>query len=166
MTWSELTKKYGGNPLTILPQLPTNKYIINNVCELGISKEIYTIYENVFLGKTEIPGDIKVINRAIYFTEQWITNDNIGSNIDLHGMTKENTLFWLEYQKQNRNLYKYPINIITGRGNHSKVHHKKDIADMLLTGNNSTGILEDLVLNWLKQNHQRHVKYTGNFIIY
>jgi len=164
MTWSDLTKKYGGNPLTILPQLPTNN--INHLCKLSISKDIYTIYENVFLGKKEVSGDIKIINRAIHFAEQWITNNNIGSKIDLHGMTKENTLFWLEYQKQNRNLYKYPMNIITGRGNHSKSHHKKDVADILLTGNNSTGILEDLVFNWLKQNQQQHIKYTGNFVIY
>jgi len=165
MTWSELTKKYGGNPLTTLPQLPTNNNNLQGF-KLSISKEIYTIYENVFLGKNDIVGDINVINRAIYFTEQWIINNNIGSKIDLHGMTRENTLFWLEYQKQNRNIYKYPMNVITGRGNHSKSHHKKDIADVLLTGNNSTGILEDLVLNWLKQNHQQYIKYTGNFVLY
>jgi hypothetical protein len=164
MTWSELTKKYGGNPLTILPQIPTNYN--NTVSKLSISKEIYSIYENVFLGKTEISGDNKIINRAIQFTEQWITNNNTSSKIDLHGMTKENTLFWLEYQKQNRNMYNYPMNIITGRGNHSKSHHKKDLADMILTGNNSTGILEDLVLNWFKQNHQHYIKYTGNFVLY
>ena len=165
MTWSELTKKYGGNPLTNLPQLQTNNNNLQGF-KLSISKEIYTIYENVFLGKNDIIGDINVINRAIYFTEQWIMNNNSGSKIDLHGMTRENTLFWLEYQKQNRNIYTYPMNIITGRGNHSKSHHKKDIADVLLTGNNSTGILEDLVLNWLKQNHQQYTKYTGNFILY
>jgi hypothetical protein len=164
MTWSDLTKKYGGNPLTILPQLPTNYN--NTLSKLSISKEIYSIYENVFLGKTEISGDNKIINRAIQFTEQWITNNNTSSNIDLHGMTKENTLFWLEYQKQNRNMYKYPMNIITGRGNHSKSRYKRDVADMLLTGNNSTGILEDLVLNWFKQNHQQYIKYTGNFVLY
>lgn len=165
MTWSQLTNLYGGNPLTKLQKL-NNYQIINNTPLLAISEDIYKIYENVFLGNSNIQGDIKVVNRAIYFTNQWINNNNIESRIDIHGITKEGTLFWLEYQKRNRNLYKYPINLITGRGNHSNQHIKKDISDIILTGNNSTGILEDLVYNWLKQNHQRHIKYTGNFIIY
>lgn len=165
MTWSQLTNMYGGNPLTKLPKLNTPQ-IYNDPILLKISDEIYKIYENVFSGNSNTQGDIKIINRAIHFTNQWINNDNIDTKIDLHGITKEGTLFWLEYQKRNRNKYSYPLNVITGRGNHSSQHIKRDISDIILTGNNSTGILEDLVYNWLKQNHQRHIKYTGNFIIY
>lgn len=166
MTWSAFTKKNGGNPLTRLPNIDVRNRpsIVNRL--LNIDDRVYDIYEDVFLGKAEIMGDVDIINRAINFTEQWLNNDNLGSKIDLHGITREGALFWLEYQKRNRQNYKYPITLITGRGSHSHLQVKKDLAEVLLTGNNSTGILEDMVLTWLKQNHQRHIKYTGNFVIY
>jgi DNA-nicking Smr family endonuclease len=170
MTWSDITRQNGGNPLTKLPQIHScQQPKTHQLPRLEINETVYEAYRQVFegVGHDVIDADFNNLNyRAAQFMELWVAQDNFGSEIDLHGATQEATLFWLEYQNRNRHLYTYPLHVITGRGNHSRTRLKKDLAEIFYTGNDSTGILENLVLNWLKQRNLFHKKRCGNFVIY
>ena len=169
MTWSDITRQNGGNPLTKLPRIYSSQQPKTHQPKLEINETVYETYRKVFEGESldVIDADFNTsIRRAIQFVELWVAMDNFGSEIDLHGATQEATLFWLEYQNRNRHLYTYPLHVITGRGNHSRHRLKKDLAEIFYTGNDSTGILENLVLNWLKQRNIFHKKSSGNFVIY
>lgn len=166
MTWSDITRLNGGNPLTKLPLIHSSPQ--PKTPRLEVNETVYETYRQVFEGASHeaIDGDFNLILRATQFMELWVAMDNFGSEIDLHGATQEATLFWLEYQNRNRHRYTYPLHVITGRGNHSRHRLKKDLAEIFYTGNDSTGILENLVQNWLKQNNIFYKKYPGNFVIY
>lgn len=167
MTWSDITRQNGGNPLTKLPPIRSTQQPITHQPKLELPETVYEIYCKVFEGIHHlIDGDFELIRRATQFVELWVSMDNFGSRIDLHGATQEATLFWLEYQNRNRKHYAYPLQVITGRGNHSRHRLKKDLAEIFYTGNDSTGILENLVQNWLKQNNVYYKKSSGNFVIY
>lgn len=169
MPWSDITRQNGGNPLTKLPPIHSSQQQPKpHQPKLEVNETVYEIYRKVFEGGSldAIDADYTIICRATQFIELWVAMDNFGSKIDLHGATQEATLFWLEYQNRNRARYTYPLQVITGRGNHARHRLKKDLAEIFYTGNDSTGILENLVQNWLKQNSIFHKKSSGNFVIY
>jgi hypothetical protein len=134
------------------------------------SAEIYKAYHSYFQDKTS-DNNISGAQKDLpdWYHSNWFiydVEDPIIDRLDFHGLNRAETQYWLEYMKYNAQRFSKKINIITGRGNHSRQTFTKDISTKMTTGNDSTGILEDFVFRWLKQNHYRYIKHPGNFDVY
>jgi len=154
MTWGDFTRSHSKqNPIF------HDKIIIKN------ENYIFDLDEQTY---NQFLLDFKNKNIDNYFVSIWLHKNGetlITSHIDFHGLDIKSTQFYLQYFRINKIHYKYPINIITGRGLHSNKHIKKDISSIILDKNDSTGILENFVCKWLNQNHIIFIKKPGFFII-
>jgi hypothetical protein len=154
MTWGNFTRMYSKkNPIY------HDKIIIKNEEYItDLDEQTYEEYLFHFINKN-------VENK---FVTIWLKNNGenlITSNIDFHHFDMSSTQFYLQYFRNNKHHYTFPIKIITGRGIHSNKHIKYDISTIILDKNDSTGILENFVWKWLSQHHIPFIKKPGFFIL-
>lgn len=177
MTWSNFSKMFGSpmcqlvGPSNNRTTIPTSLPIIMLDQIKPLSADTYKAYDNYFqdksldrIGATNAERDLPA-----WFNSNWHLFEEPPSlidRLDFHGLNKAETQYWLEYMQKNPSRFNKKVNIITGRGNHSRRTINIDISTKIMTKNDSTGILEDFVFRWLKQHRYRFVKRLGQFDIY
>ena len=162
MTWSQFTQLFGGGKSKI-EYRPTITSTTPNIDYIkSLIPEAYKEYLDYFNNEEQVRRDLPE-----WFNKNWLLyqEDYFYSRIDFHGLTKSETQFWLEYLEKNRHLFAKKVQLITGRGNNSRTRVNNDISIKILTQNDSTGILEDFVYRWLRQNRFKFIKRAGSFEI-
>ena len=162
MTWSEFTKKYG-KPITISnnPIKSVDKSIIPATPLINpMNDKCYKDYALYFSNR-----DIIKLDLSNWYANNWVLyqEEYFIGKIDFHGLNKSETQYWLEYFQKNRHYFAKNVQLITGRGNNSNTRIHKDISTVIISKNDSTGVLEDFVFRWLNQNKFKFIKRPGSF---
>jgi len=162
MTWSTFTKMFGNPMKSIIESSKTNSFQTNIDYIKPLSNSNYNSYLEYFMNIEQIK-----LEMPVWYNQNWhlYEDSSFKTKIDFHGLTKTETLFWLEYFEKNRQMFVKKPFFITGRGNHSAQRLNKDISTIIISKNDSTGILEDFVYKWLVQHRFRFIKKTGSFEI-